>query len=180
MTTYSAITAGQIDAESYIDTVLAGQWANNLLAVIEGDASASTVRIAGDLAMTAITAGATYAFHASAPDYVISQTGSTYVSADINDPIFAGQSIIQRAGTYRVEWEMRETTAVGGSATGKVYVNGVAFGSELSVDSTTFGTVTENLTFAGGDVVQLYVRHTGGATVEVKNFKILGAVKPFG
>lgn len=45
MTTFSAITAGQIDAESFIDTVLAGQWANNVLAMFEGDASASAVRL---------------------------------------------------------------------------------------------------------------------------------------
>jgi len=57
MTTLTAITSGQIDAESFIDTTLAGQWANNTLATLagqwanntlaisEGDASASAYRI---------------------------------------------------------------------------------------------------------------------------------------
>lgn len=45
MTTYSAIANSQIDAESYIDTVLAAQWRDNVLAIQEGDASASGVRI---------------------------------------------------------------------------------------------------------------------------------------
>ncbi len=44
MTTYSAITSGQKDAESYIDTVLAGQWADNLLAIQEGDATAPKIQ----------------------------------------------------------------------------------------------------------------------------------------
>ena len=45
MTTYIAITNAQIDAESYIDTVLAAQWRDNLLAIQEGDATASSARI---------------------------------------------------------------------------------------------------------------------------------------
>jgi len=45
MTTFTAITSAQVDAESYIDTTLAGQWSNNFLAMFEGDASASAVRL---------------------------------------------------------------------------------------------------------------------------------------
>jgi hypothetical protein len=45
MTAYSAILSGQIDAESYVDTVLAGQWSNNWIAAFEGDASASGHRL---------------------------------------------------------------------------------------------------------------------------------------
>lgn len=40
MTTYTATTSGQIDAESPIDVTLAGQWTNNLLAIQEGDDTA--------------------------------------------------------------------------------------------------------------------------------------------
>lgn len=43
MATYSAITTGQTDAESPLDTVLASQWTNNLLAVVEGDATAPKI-----------------------------------------------------------------------------------------------------------------------------------------
>lgn len=43
MATYSAVTSGQIDSESPLDVTLAGQWTNNLLAVIEGDASAPKI-----------------------------------------------------------------------------------------------------------------------------------------
>ncbi len=43
MTAFATITSGQIDAESYIDTTLAGQWSNNLLATIEGDATAPEI-----------------------------------------------------------------------------------------------------------------------------------------
>lgn len=43
MATYSAITSGQIDAESPLDVTLAGQWTNNLLAVIEGAAGAPRI-----------------------------------------------------------------------------------------------------------------------------------------
>lgn len=45
MTTYTAIANSQIDADSYLDTVLAAQWRDNVLAIQEGDASASGVRI---------------------------------------------------------------------------------------------------------------------------------------
>jgi len=45
MTAFLAITSGQWDAESYIDVGLAGQWSNNVIAMFEGDASASAVRL---------------------------------------------------------------------------------------------------------------------------------------
>jgi hypothetical protein len=47
MATYAAILSSQTDAESYIDTVLAGQWTNNLLAIVEQDSSASAVWVKG-------------------------------------------------------------------------------------------------------------------------------------
>ncbi|MES0444903.1 MAG: hypothetical protein ABUJ92_00020 [Desulfobacterales bacterium] len=46
MTTYSAIANSQIDADSYYDTVLAAQMRDNVLAIQEGDASASGQRVA--------------------------------------------------------------------------------------------------------------------------------------
>lgn len=43
MATYGAITSGQIDSESPLDVTLAGQWTDNLLAVIEADVSAPDI-----------------------------------------------------------------------------------------------------------------------------------------
>lgn len=39
MTTYSAITAGEIDSDSPITDTLAGKWANNPIAIAEADAT---------------------------------------------------------------------------------------------------------------------------------------------
>ena len=57
MATYSAITTGQRDAESYIDTIIAGQWTNNLLAIQEGDASAPEIHPSSALSDTVTTDG---------------------------------------------------------------------------------------------------------------------------
>lgn len=46
MTAYSAITSGQIDSDSPLDTTLAAQWSNNLLAIQENDATAPTIAYA--------------------------------------------------------------------------------------------------------------------------------------
>lgn len=45
MTAYSAIVAGQVDAESPLDTVVVGSMAYNVIAMFEGDATASGVRL---------------------------------------------------------------------------------------------------------------------------------------
>jgi len=118
MTTYSAIANTQIDADSYLDTVLAAQWRDNLLAIQEGDASASGVRIQ----TAALATGAvTYAKTAFSNDLVASDLAVNAV----------GQSEIaaNSIGQSEVKTTYQEETASAGStnefiATGGIYCIG--------------------------------------------------------
>jgi len=177
MTTFTAITTAQIDAESYVDTTLAGQWSNNILAVVEGDASASAARIAGNLAMTAILAGTAYLFHSSVLGVAGSQLSGAYSPEAVNSPEANSQHIIQRAGTYRCQWEY---TSNGSDTTfTRIYKNGAGVGAVKSKTTNAYSTETDDLTFAAGDLIDIY-GHSAGTLCYIKNFKIMGTVPPFG
>lgn len=79
------------------------------------------------------------------------------------------------AGTYRVSFYMDEGGEVANKyAYGRIYKNGVAFGTERSVYGNANNTFTEDLTFAKGDLIQLYAKSevaTNTTTVSTFNMK---------
>ena len=77
--------------------------------------------------------------------------------------------VVDRAGTYTVAFDLKRDLNV---AYGRVYVWGVAFGTEQTGDGT-YATKTENLTFANWDVVQLYLKNwDAGSETFARNFNI--------
>jgi len=184
MTTLSAITAGQIDSESPLDTVLASQWTNNWISAFEGDATASAHRLQGaaiaDNAITegkliAITAGSSYRYGVFDTEYLSIITG--YEKA-------LGYFVIPRSGTYRVTFEIKASGTGNGFA--RIYKNAsssysgdVAVGTEQTATGS-YVTKTESLTFNAGDVISLYAKITLTATCHVRNFIIASANKQHG
>jgi len=81
------------------------------------------------------------------------------------------------AGTYRVKFNLA-TNSAGNYAYGKIYKNGVAYGTEQSNNSTTPVTMSKDLVFAEGDLIQLYGKHadTNHACV-LTNFRIYAGGK---
>ena len=67
------------------------------------------------------------------------------------------------------------TDSGGNTATGRIYVNGVATGTTRTNSSTTPASFTEDIAVKRGDLVQLYVSGSGGATGSVSNFRLLAA-----
>lgn len=78
MTTYSAITAGEIDSDSPITDTLAGKWANNVLAIAEGDVTAPFLATGWHNHNGAQALSAIY-------DFGVSGTVATIVSPDFAD-----------------------------------------------------------------------------------------------
>ena len=77
------------------------------------------------------------------------------------------------AGIYRVKFDMRG----GGGGQfffGKIYKNGVALGTEYTGNGTDYTTCSEDLTFAAGDLIQLYYHASGEIPNDIytKNFRI--------
>lgn len=78
-------------------------------------------------------------------------------------------------GVHRVKFDLCSNGSY--LAYGRIYKNGVAFGTEQSHNaSETFATFTEDLTFGGGDLIQLYVKVAGGIEGWIQNFRIYGTV----
>lgn len=138
MTTYTAITNAQIDAESYFDTTLAAQYRDNVLAIQEGDASASGVRLqAGAYEASSITQSdlaadsvgqsevkTTYQAITANPGGTneITTTGGVYIIGHtIQGPDTGGVSLTRQNTTdtasYLARWRMtnNDTTDIKGS-----------------------------------------------------------------
>jgi hypothetical protein len=78
--------------------------------------------------------------------------------------------------TIRTYFEM-ETSNSTVTAYGRVYKNGVAFGTERSTTSTSYVSFSEDLLFAEGDTVELWGHVSStGYNEYVRNFRILGLV----
>ncbi len=72
-------------------------------------------------------------------------------------------------GTVRVKFSLKQS---GGSAYGKVYVNGIAVGTEQNTSSATYVEYTEtSISVGAGDLVQIYV-HRGTGTAYTNNFRV--------
>ena len=79
-------------------------------------------------------------------------------------------------GIYCVKFDLK-INAGANTAYGKIYVNGIAVGTERSTQSTAYVTFTENLFIKANDLVQLYIQRSAG-TSYAQNFRMCGAIAP--
>lgn len=160
MTTYAAVAAAQIDADSPMDTVLATQFTNNLLAVIEGDATAPAVAY---LAMEDFTASSPAFTVAGLPGEVSHSGGSFTKVKEIEIP---------KAGNYQVVFQLKNSDN-STTVNGRIYVNGSASGTSRAMTSSTYTTYTETISsLSAGDLVQIYSNQASADTVYVRGFLI--------
>ena len=76
--------------------------------------------------------------------------------------------------TFRIKFDIHCTTGI--QVRGKIYKNGVALGTERNTNSNTFVTFSEDLAFALGDTIELWVYTTNGANpVHYQNLRIYGS-----
>jgi hypothetical protein len=83
---------------------------------------------------------------------------------------------VDRTGSYRVEFDIRNTTG-GGSTFGRVYINGVAAGTERSNATTGFLTYSEDFSLTANDLVQIYCKKTIDPG-ELRNFRLKASLVP--
>ena len=75
-------------------------------------------------------------------------------------------------GTLRVKFDLKSANAAP-TAYGQIYKNGVGYGTERTRDVGTYQTFSEDLTFAVGDKIQLYLHKGGTCTFAMaQNFRI--------
>lgn len=86
---------------------------------------------------------------------------------------------VNHGGYYRVLFDMK-TSESGYSATGRIYKNGVAYGTEHIYSATTnWQTYSEDLYFAPGDLIQIYAFGNGGRTASIKDNRINFDLLPY-
>ena len=73
-------------------------------------------------------------------------------------------------GTYSIYFELR-SNAGGFVVYAKIYVNGVAVGTERSSTSTSYAGFSEDISISAGDLVQLYY-YSPSAQPVIRNFRV--------
>lgn len=188
---YTAIPAGDRDAESPITVTLIARMIDNPIAIAAGDSGAPQIQTAAiaDSAVTtikindgavkeekhtAIVAGHKYTYSMSSPEDEHTSTSAAYSIC-----MFGGNALIaQRAGTYRITWEHKCDRS--GTSNSKIYKNFVAIGSEKTVSTTVYIDAQEDIVLAAGDIISLYSRDVATTHNVAKNLAMKAATKPFG
>jgi len=79
---------------------------------------------------------------------------------------------IIHAGNYRIKYDIRKHPDAG-SAVAQVFKDGIEYGARYTSYSDTYETVTEDLSFNAGDLVQLYLHTTSaGKDAYIRNFRL--------
>jgi len=92
-------------------------------------------------------------------------------------------SQVVSGSTFRIKFDLRNLNGIR-TAYGKLYINGVAAGTERSRNANTVATYTEDLTYSSwkiGDTIELWSKLNagGGDTAEVSNLQVCGTGSEF-
>ena len=83
---------------------------------------------------------------------------------------FDPDGVVNRA-KLRIKFDLK--AGAGGSATGRIYKNGVPLGTERFTTETEYQTYTEDLgPWAPGDMIQLWAKWTAAVGAFVRNFRV--------
>ena len=112
----------------------------------------------------------------------VSVSDTVIVSADIERTVVGvdytkvKEIIVALPGEYRISFDLKSSDA-GNAAYGRIYVNGVAFGTEQSNDTVDYVNKSEDLLISPDDAIQLYLKHAfAGQTSYAQNLKIKGTI----
>jgi hypothetical protein len=97
-------------------------------------------------------------------------SGDTSRSNATTSYVKVKEAVVTIGGTYRVKFNL-EPSINGYTVYGRIYKNGVAFGTEQS-QTTGTGTKSEDLVFEAGDLIQVYAKGDGTRSAVVTNFRI--------
>lgn len=104
----------------------------------------------------------------------LQQSADTERSESLNAYVKLKEIEVKRNGTIRIAFDLKSEVNFT-TAFGRIYINGVAAGTERSTVSTAYVNYSEDLTVAEGDLVQLYAKHQDadpGNSAFVRNFRL--------
>jgi hypothetical protein len=80
------------------------------------------------------------------------------------------------AGTYRIAFDLKRSAEATNLA-GRIYKNGVAYGTERSGNYVDWTNYSEDLFFSSGDTCELWLKgYTGPVYVYGRNFRLYGTI----
>lgn len=77
----------------------------------------------------------------------------------------------------KIYFELKSLTAAP-TASARIYVNGVAVGTERNSASNVYAAYSESITAVQGDSIQIYAKATGGVQAYIQNMRLLGSFVP--
>lgn len=84
--------------------------------------------------------------------------------------------VIGGGGTLRIKFDLK-TNGSGGTAHGRIYINGVAVGTDQTNATGTYSTLSQDISsIKGGDLIQLYYYIDSGTGALIRNFRLYGTV----
>lgn len=104
----------------------------------------------------------------TASDNLITSTDAE-TSSD-GDYTKARETKLWRAGTVRIKFSIKINNP-DFTSYGRIYLNGVATGTERTNSTMNYVEYSEDITISAGDLVQIYIKSAGG-TVRLQNFRI--------
>jgi hypothetical protein len=144
----TAPTWVQVLTKGNLTTELASGWSAALLAALGAGWDAAFAQ------QRTYFTGDNYLYRYNLNEVLVT-TSTTYIASSILWRMF-------RAGVVKINFRL--SRQYGGTAYARIYVNGVAVGTERSTNSS--ATYSENITIDQGDIVQIYFKNTGGTSDE--------------
>lgn len=161
MTAYTSVADSEIDPESPGTTTLFTKLRDNPIAITEGASGAPKIQTAALVDHVSSTAA-----------YIYSHEPGLYVQAFTASYIKQAEFTIGRDGIVSVTFKIW-TSSASWIAYGRIYVNGVAVGTERTTASTSGAVFTEDITISKDDKIQLYTKQPRtGETATATNFGI--------
>ncbi len=114
-------------------------------------------------------------FQVSASDTLVSSNDGAGSSTETSYTKVKEIQYNDIGGTIRVKFDLTTPSALSDTVYGKIYKNGIAYGTERSTnqDLPDYDTFSEDLAFNSGDLIQLYVNKSGAApSVNFRNFRL--------
>ena len=121
---------------------------------------------------------ATELFIDTSPSYSVVASDNLQDSADDSDG-FSNTSYEKKKdityneqdGTIRIKFDLSDNNGAG-TTYGRIYVNGIAVGTEQSTGISAFTTYSEDIAVNNGDLVQLYCKRDAGVGGTTRNFRL--------
>ena len=154
----------------------------NLTGNVTGNVSGSSATITGNLGGDVSSVGMTTTLGkvVTGSKMVNASSGTGYI-VNHNDDVTATTSAVllkvketsvPYGGDFNVYWEYKSSSGAQ-TASSQIWVNGANVGALDATTSTFYVPVSENIaSISPGDLIQIYVKVTGGATVSLQNFRI--------